>query len=52
MTWMTAKFNGECVSCTCNIYEGDRILFDFEKRETYCSKCGERIKPDPKKEAK
>ncbi len=23
--------------------------FDAEEREVYCSKCGERIKPDPKK---
>ena len=50
MNWMTAKFKGECVSCTRNIDEGERILFDFEEREAYCSKCGERIKPDPKKE--
>ena len=49
MNWMTAKFKGECVSCTRNIDEGERILFDFEERETYCSKCGERYKPDPKK---
>jgi hypothetical protein len=48
MNWMTAKFKGECVSCTRNIDEGERILFDFEERESYCSKCGERIKPDPK----
>jgi hypothetical protein len=48
MNWMTAKFKGECVSCTRNIDEGERILFDFEEREAYCSKCGERYKPDPK----
>ncbi len=48
MNWITAKFKSECVSCTRNIDEGERILFDFEERETYCSKCGERIKPDPK----
>ena len=45
---MTAKFKGECVSCTRDIDEGERILFDFEEREAYCSKCGERYKPDPK----
>jgi hypothetical protein len=39
MNWMTAKFKGECVSCTRDIDEGERILFDFE----------ERYKPDPKK---
>ena len=48
MNWITAKFKGECVSCTRNIDEGERILFDFEEREARCSKCGERIKPDPK----
>jgi predicted RNA-binding Zn-ribbon protein involved in translation (DUF1610 family) len=48
MNWMTAKFKGECVSCTRNIDEGERILFDFEEREAYCNRCGERIKPDPK----
>ena len=46
MNWMTAKFKGECISCTRNIDEGERILFDFEEREAYCSKCGERIKPE------
>ena len=49
MNWMTAKFKGECVSCTRDIDPGERILFDFEEREAYCSKCGERIKSDPKK---
>ena len=48
MNWMTAKFKGECVSCTRNIDEGERILYDYEEREARCSKCGERIKPDPK----
>ena len=48
MNWITAKFDSECVSCTRNIDEGERILFDFEDREARCSKCGERIKPDPK----
>ena len=49
MNWITAKFNSECVSCTRNIDEGERILYDHEDREVRCSKCGERIKPDPKK---
>jgi predicted RNA-binding Zn-ribbon protein involved in translation (DUF1610 family) len=49
MNWMTAKFKGECASCTRDIDEGERILFDFEEREARCSKCGEKIKPDPKK---
>jgi len=49
MNWITAKFKGECDSCTRNIDEGERILYDYEEREAYCSKCGERIKPDPKK---
>lgn len=49
--WMTAKFKGECVSCTRNIDEGERILYDYEEREARCNKCGEKIKPDPKKQA-
>ena len=49
MNWITAKYKSECVSCTRNIDEGERILFDFEEREARCSKCGEKIKPDPKK---
>ena len=48
MNWITAKFDSECASCTRNIDAGERILFDFEDREARCSKCGERIKPDPK----
>jgi hypothetical protein len=48
MNWITAKFNSECCSCTRNIDAGERILYDHEEREAYCSKCGERIKPDPK----
>ena len=51
MNWITSKYKGECVSCTRNIDEGERILFDFEDREARCSKCGERIKPDSKKQA-
>jgi DNA-directed RNA polymerase subunit RPC12/RpoP len=50
MNWITAKFDSECAACTRNIDAGERILFDFEDREARCSKCGERIKPDPKKE--
>jgi len=46
MNWITAKYKGECCSCTRNIDEGERILFDAEEREVYCSRCGERIKPD------
>jgi predicted RNA-binding Zn-ribbon protein involved in translation (DUF1610 family) len=49
VNWITAKYKSECVSCTRNIDEGERILFDFEEREVRCSKCGEKIKPDPKK---
>lgn len=48
MNWITAKYKGECASCTRNIDEGERILFDHEEREAYCSRCGERIKPDVK----
>ena len=33
MNWITAKYKSECVSCTRNIDEGERILFDFEERE-------------------
>jgi len=49
VNWITAKYKSECVSCTRNIDEGERILFDFEEREARCSKCGEKIKLDPKK---
>jgi DNA-directed RNA polymerase subunit RPC12/RpoP len=49
MNWITAKFKSECCSCTRNIDEGERILYDHEEREARCSKCGERVKPDPKK---
>ena len=45
MNWITAKFKGECVSCTRNIDEGERILYDYEEREARCSRCGERIEP-------
>ena len=33
VNWITAKYKSECVSCTRNIDEGERILFDFEERE-------------------
>jgi predicted RNA-binding Zn-ribbon protein involved in translation (DUF1610 family) len=49
MIWITAKFKSECCSCTRNIDPGERILYDREEREARCSKCGERVKPDPKK---
>jgi DNA-directed RNA polymerase subunit RPC12/RpoP len=49
MNWITAKFKYECASCTLSIGPGERILYDYEEREARCSKCGERVKPDPKK---
>jgi predicted RNA-binding Zn-ribbon protein involved in translation (DUF1610 family) len=48
MKWIDAKFKGECASCTRNIDPGERILYDWEEGEAYCSPCGNKIKPDPK----
>lgn len=48
MNWITVKYPGECVICTVNIDAGERALFDFDDREMYCAKCGEKIKKDPK----
>jgi predicted RNA-binding Zn-ribbon protein involved in translation (DUF1610 family) len=62
MNWMTSKYKEECASCTRTIDVGERILFDFkeretyckvfdfEERQTYCKVCGARIKPDSKRD--
>lgn len=48
MYWMDSKFPSECCDCTRNIDAGERILYDPEEHEARCSRCGPKVKPDPK----
>jgi ribosomal protein S27E len=40
LRWITARFNSKCAGCGTELYEGDRIVYDYDERAAYCRVCG------------